>query len=77
MLVAVKQECLDNPEMLKRIKLMELLGDKMVMMAREGDISLALEKMDSAGVDWDIVNDEQRYGWDILFGTTKGSQEYE
>lgn len=70
MIVAVKQECLDNPEMMRRIKVMELFGDGIMLIA-EGDLSHAYEKMDSAGVDWMVITaDEESMGWDILFGCT-------
>jgi hypothetical protein len=66
MIVAVKQECLNNPETLRRIKMLEILGDGIILLA-EGDLDQAYEMMDYVGVDWMVIHEEQAVGWDILF----------
>lgn len=65
MFVCVRRECLDNPELVRRIKMFEVMGDQLVLVS-SGSLEDAHEALEKIGADWDVLHDQEPDGYDIL-----------
>ena len=66
MIIAVQQNCLSNHEVLRRVKVFELMGDSIFLISDNLDASQEL--MEEVGVDWPVLHNEEATGYDVLFG---------
>lgn len=67
MFVCVMQNCLEHPELVKRLKMLEVMGDNIILVA-SGSVGDAQVLLDQIGCDWDILYDQEPVGYDLLVG---------
>ena len=66
--IGVGFNCLSNPVIVDRIKLLQIAGDAIWCLANGAEVSEVYEHLDAIGVDLPVVFGEDTCGFDINIG---------